>query len=306
MQNIEPILRKEAEELKKIVEGAKKREKNAPKGHLQIMKKGNRTEYYYRQERERSESKGGAMARSESKGSESKGIESKEGENKRCEDNEWESKGKCNGRYMRKKEIKLAKAIAQRDYDRQVIKLGEERIRAIELFLKKYKRTDLRNMYEKVNPLRRELIEASILSDEEYARRWEKVEYVGKEFTENEKEIITEKGERVRSKSEKIIADKLGKLGIPYRYEYPLFLDKNIKIYPDFTILKMPERKEIYLEHFGLMDSPEYVDTVLYKLNTYQHNGIYPGIQLFFTYETGKIPLDTRMLDKMLKELFEK
>lgn len=45
----------------------------------------------------------------------------------------------------------------------------------------------------------------------------------------------------------KIIADKLNNLGIPYRYEYPMILEGNIRIHPDFTILKMPERKEVYL-----------------------------------------------------------
>jgi hypothetical protein len=39
----------------------------------------------------------------------------------------------------------------------------------------------------------------------------------------------------------------------------------------------MPERKEIYLEHFGLMDQQDYVETMLYKLNTYERNGIFVG-----------------------------
>ena len=117
-------------------------------------------------------------------------------------------------------------------------------------------------------------------------------------------EIITERGERVRSKSEKIIADKLHALGIPYRYEYPLVLEGNIKIYPDFAILKMPQREEVYLEHFGLMDNIEYMDSVIYKLNTYERNGIYLGVNLYITHETSKVPLNTRALDGMIKQLF--
>lgn len=93
-------------------------------------------------------------------------------------------------------------------------------------------------------------------------------------------------------------------LGIPYRYEYPLVVEENIKIYLDFTILKMPQREEVYLEHFGLMDNSEYMESVLYKLNTYERNGIYPGVKLFFTHETSKMPLNTRVLDGMIKKIF--
>lgn len=52
------------------------------------------------------------------------------------------------------------------------------------------------------------------------------------------------------------------------------------------------------------MDNSEYVESVFYKLTTYERNGIYPGINLFFTHETSKMPLNTRVLDGMLKELF--
>jgi len=135
-------------------------------------------------------------------------------------------------------------------------------------------------------------------------KQWSSVSYRGKDFIDGEKEILTEKGERVRSKSEKIIADKLYMLGIPYRYEHPIILNGNIKIYPDFTILKMPERKEVYLEHFGMMDDMEYVDKTCYKINTYEKNGIYLGVNLFVTHETNRNPLNTKVLDRMLRELF--
>lgn len=119
-----------------------------------------------------------------------------------------------------------------------------------------------------------------------------------------ENEIVTERGERVRSKSEKIIADKLFALGIPYRYEYPLVLAGNVKVYPDFTILKMPEREEVYLEHFGMMDDIDYVDSAMYKLSTYEKNKIYLGVNLFITHENSRSPLNTRALDGMLRKIF--
>ena len=75
-------------------------------------------------------------------------------------------------------------------------------------------------------------------------------------------------------------------------------------MYPDFTILKMPEREEVYLEHLGMMDDMEYINTFLYKLETYEKNGIYMGINLFFTYETSKKPLNTRVLDDFIRKVF--
>ena len=158
-------------------------------------------------------------------------------------------------------------------------------------------------MYNKTHPKRRELINIDIISDEEYIKRWSLVEYNGKSQLV-EKEIITERGELVRSKSEKIIADKLYMMGIPYRYEYPLMLDDGITVYPDFTILKMPERKEVYLEHFGMMDDEEYVNKMLFKISTYERNGIFIGVNLFVTYETSKRPINTKALNNQLKELF--
>ena len=54
-------------------------------------------------------------------------------------------------------------------------------------------------------------------------------------------ELVTNNGEIVRSKSEKIIADLLFMLGIPYVYECPLDTPGGT-IYPDFTILDISTR----------------------------------------------------------------
>ena len=46
---------------------------------------------------------------------------------------------------------------------------------------------------------------------------------------------ITDAGERVRSKSELVIANLLYKNNIPYMYECPLKINNNT-VYPDFTV----------------------------------------------------------------------
>ena len=268
MKTMEDKLWEEHAWLQNVIKEVKVRLTNASKGQLRITKKRKGVEYYYKEY----------------------------GKGKKQKRN--------NGRYIKQEEHGLVMELAQRDYDKQVLKCAEERVNIIEKFLRKYQKTSLKEVYSKTNLYRKKLIAPVILSDEEYAGQWQDVSYQGKAFWDDENEIITERGERVRSKSEKIIADKLYALGIPYRYEYPITLTGSVRIYPDFTILKMPEREEVYLEHFGMMDDADYVDNVLYKLNTYEKNQIYLGINLFITHETSKNPLNTRALDGMLKKLF--
>ena len=57
-----------------------------------------------------------------------------------------------------------------------------------------------------------------------------------------------------------------------------------------------------YLEHFGMMDNPEYAHKAIQKLETYAQNGIYIGKNLLVTFETLRSPLDMKMVEGMLKE----
>ena len=53
--------------------------------------------------------------------------------------------------------------------------------------------------------------------DELFAAEWQSFEYERKGFADNLQEHYTRKNERVRSKSEVLIADALYAAGIPYR-----------------------------------------------------------------------------------------
>jgi len=267
MNTIQKRLLEEKDELEMIEKNTRKRLENAPSGCLRVVKKRKGVEYYYKEI-------GGVSG--------------------------------GNGRYMKRSEYNLVQRLAQRDYDKKILEKVERRIKAIDVFLSQYEKTDLKEVYKNTSKCRREIIEASKLSDEEYIKRWLEFPYIGKEFHDNMTNIYTEKGERVRSKSEKIIADKLYLLGIPYRYECPLLLNENITVYPDFTILNVEKKREVYFEHFGRMDDFEYVEKVVYKLQSYEKNGIYLGVDLFCTYETGSRPLNMRSLDDFIKKVFLK
>ncbi len=55
--------------------------------------------------------------------------------------------------------------------------------------------------------------------------------------------IITEKGERVRSKTEKMLADFFYRKEILYRYEKPLYLKGYGIVYPDFAFFSEKKAK---------------------------------------------------------------
>ena len=127
-----------------------------------------------------------------------------------------------------------------------------------------------------------------------------KVACEGKKFEQGTKQIFTYQGERVRSKSEKIIADALYRKQVAYKYECPLIINGLGKVYPDFTILNVQQRKEIYWEHFGMMDNTAYCEKAVYKINCYQKAGFYIGEQLILTFETAKNPLDTELVEHLI------
>ena len=180
----------------------------------------------------------------------------------------------------------------------------DSRKKIMNKFLKEYPQTGLENTYEELNEYRKKLIRPIIETDESYAKEWINAPYVRKIIGEDVPVIFTENGERVRSKSEKMIADKLKQLGISYRYEAPLRLGRNLVLHPDFTLLHVKERKEIYYEHFGMMDNPEYVENALKRIEIYEKNGIFPGDKLLFSWETSTVPVNMKVVEGMVKRLF--
>ena len=131
--------------------------------------------------------------------------------------------------------------------------------------------------------------------------RWYDSEYHGKEFYEGTAEIVTEKGERVRSKSEKILADYFYRNNILYQYERPLYLKGYGTVYPDFTFLSKKTRIEIYWEHEGMMDKPEYAKSAVKKIESYQRNGIHLGERLILTFETELTVLNSQIVEELVE-----
>ena len=95
----------------------------------------------------------------------------------------------------------------------------------------------------------------------------------------------------------------LANTGIPYKYEKPLILQGGRMIHPDFTLLSIPQRREYYLEHFGMMDDSQYASNAVQRILDYEKSCIFPGQKLLLSYETSRKSLDVRLLQKVIQSI---
>ena len=202
--------------------------------------------------------------------------------------------------YLPASERAKAAALMQKRYDHRIVTEANRQLSVINRFLKGFKPDPFKDIYRSLSEIRREMIEPYEISDEEYIARWQACEYQGKEFRDDMPEQYTSKGERVRSKSEVMIADALAQAGIPYRYEYPLELD-GIIYYPDFTILRVSDLQEMRWEHFGMMEDSEYSREAIRKIRTYERNGMFPGINMIYTMESETWPLNMAVIRRTIE-----
>ena len=269
-----PLLEKRLAELQNLLFTKKKSYEKAPQGRIRISQNGGHPEYYLVTER-----------------------------------------GSLRGKYLPHSQKTLARQLAQKDYDARLIKLLQKEISALQNYMKQTSNgRAIPELYDSLCPARRSLITPAILTNEQYAARWQDVSWTGRPFESDAPYICTARGERVRSKSEVIIADTLFRHNIPYRYEFPITLKRSnsadirrdfgssITLYPDFLCLNTRTRTEFYWEHFGLMDSTEYSNNAAGKLRLYTENGILAGRNLIITMETQTEPPSIKALEKLIEE----
>ena len=209
--------------------------------------------------------------------------------------NEFEAR-----KYVRKKDIKNISKFAQRDYEVSMnlkLKAFERKLR---VFLEDYDLGSLTD-YDSYSDAKKALIKPLIMPDVDFIEKW-KEQYAGGRNTFPEEGLYqTNRGEMVRSKSEKIIADALEKYNVPYQYEPMLELGYNT-IYPDFVALNLRTRKTIYWEHLGIVSDIEYATKNFKKIQGYEKNGYLLGRDLITTMESAEAPIDVKLVEKKIKE----
>ena len=202
--------------------------------------------------------------------------------------------------YIPLSQIEVAKEIARREYCEREFNEISRRLRVLKMLIGIYKENKMIKIYSAMHPDRRALVEPIIVPDEEYVTKWQGEEYIRKGFSDGTPEFRSERGERVRSKSEIMIADKYFLSGVPYKYERPLLLKNGNYIHPDFTVLNRRLRKEYYHEHFGMVDDPQYAVNMVKRISEYRRNGIYIGEQLIVTFETSSTPLQKSDIENII------
>lgn len=219
----------------------------------------------------------------------------------RCTSSNGTAQYCIDGQYISKKNKEYVRKVAQREYDEKIIPNIERAILKLKDIEKIYEEKVLESTFEALSTARKKLVIPVIEPIDCKVKRFLEEEYEPLAFKEEDKtEFYTLKNERVRSKSELIIADELCRYEIPYRYEKPLKLEdwgKPVVLWPDFTVMNKRNGKIFLLEHLGMMDDLNYVDKNMRKIDIYERNGILLGEKLLLTHETSKAPLNRKVLD---------
>lgn len=208
------------------------------------------------------------------------------------------------GKYIHSKDKSLTISLAQKDYDHKLLAALKKQLKVLDDFFTGYNPSGLQQVYENLTDIRKQLVTPLFISDEAFVEQWLNTPYSHLGFSKDDPEFYTAKGERVRSKSEILIADALLRHNIPYRYEFPLYSHGVLIAAPDFNCLNVRLRKDYYWEHLGMMGMEKYADRNTKKINKYFLADDFDENRLILTMETDNIPLNTRVIEqKILKYL---
>lgn len=213
-------------------------------------------------------------------------------------------KNNSNGIYIKKKNQKFIKMLAQKDYDIKIMPSLKKELLAVQNCVAVLEKIENQENNKRIlfpESLNYSLVTPVTVSDAEYKKQWLLVSYEPLAFTENAAVYKTSFGLRVRSKSEMLIAETLYKMHVPFRYEMPVRL-KNYDVHPDFCCLNLLTRQEFLWEHFGMIDNENYANQMTEKMNAYVNAGYFPGENLIYTFETIKNPVSVKTVQEIIKQ----
>lgn len=203
--------------------------------------------------------------------------------------------------YLNKENMHIVKDLAMKSYLEDLRNV----LNAVEEAFDSKASTDILksidNIYESYSPIKKTLVDPIMPTYQMMLDKW-KSSCIKSTYPFSSSGIYTKKGERVRSKSEKILADIFYDKGIEYVYEARLDLSDGSMIYPDFTFLHPRTREFIYWEHNGKMNDPNYINRAIMKIIRYDRDGIKISDRLVITYETDNISLDQGLVESLINQ----
>ena len=207
--------------------------------------------------------------------------------------------------YIPVSDSKKYRALARKCYAKHMLPVLERDLAVLEKLLSQYSWKNELLLADHFAPELIGLCGAGFESRQTYIRKWQAQTWTERPARGGPPSFPTKSGCMVRSKSEAFIADALFDHGLMFAYEKPLYLKGRKRPYfPDFTILHPVTLKELYWEHFGLMDDPEYSGWSSFKLMEYMRCGLYPGHGLICTFETLANPLYPTDVEQIIRHFF--
>jgi len=207
--------------------------------------------------------------------------------------------------YLGKKDTAEIKALTQKKYEARLLKAVLKEKEALERAFGAIDKEQqaLESVLKKIPEELYNYIQPNELTGDGYIRKWSKSSNWGAKYkAEIHTNYYTLKGEKVRSKSEIIIADRLFNAGLPYHYELAFSPNNGASLfYPDFTVLNTRTLETWYWEHFGMIDDQTYSSNAKSKLELYAEFGLVPGKNLIITFETSQNQLNTKYIDRLIE-----
>lgn len=207
-----------------------------------------------------------------------------------------------NGVYISRNNLQLIKDLCRKAYLEEVMAELENEQKLLLQFNQEYDSNKVSAVYQNMDERIRNFTTNISPTDEECLAIWNSETYQPKEIPEDLPLFLTDNKEKVRSKSEILIANSLKRFGVPYKYEHPLKLGNKIVFYPDFMCFNVRLRRTIIWEHFGMLSDSQYVENMIKKLNLYAKNGFYLGINLIVTFESNNVPLDMEIVESLIHQ----
>lgn len=210
------------------------------------------------------------------------------------------------GKYLRFEFDDLIRSLAQKEYDRLTVENAVLEKTELQKLLTLYEIGTVESTHDRMKRSLKVLTEPFAVSDEEFMNTWLSQKFESNPSHPEQKKYRVTADLVVRSKGEQDIATILLILGIPFFYEKPMTIfvdDRDITIYPDFTILDVSNRREIIWEHLGMMDVPNYLESSVWKIKWYQLNGYVQGEDLFITMEGSHEKLDMLLVKKIASRI---
>ena len=208
----------------------------------------------------------------------------------------WAKVENGNRHYLPKKNVQEAETLAEKVLIREQLNAVHHKLDVLEICINGFNNTPKCESQKKNAEYKQFLTN---LKEKQHHDDHEWAEAPYKRYTDKAQFLIhdTLKGDKVRSKSEALIADSLYRANIPYRYEQEIEFN-SIYMHPDFLIRWRGE--EIIWEHLGLITKDNYMRVNLTKIGDYISYGYYPGENLVFTSETPEKPLNSIIVERLI------